>query len=409
MKNKIVELSKNYNSLEISRLLNVALNLVEATLIDYYYQDTWKVSKEDLLIAASRVYFDSPVIISGELEISEPTLKQYLSKCMLYNNKRGRIDKNKSVSEKDICEDYQNCLSIAQLCTKYRLSKKSVCDILYKNEMSTDKVTFDDHLFDKIDSEEKAYWLGFMYADGGLNSGERNNGMEIALKLMDTEHLFKAKTFFNSKREVRIQYKGTCRCRLTLYSKYFKERLIKLGCISQKSLILKFPTEDQVPKQFIIPFIRGYFDGDGVLSYNISNKRNKDKILIVPNTGMLGTEDFLKGVFKYLPELKNTTLFQANRNGDSRCLQVSWAKEDSIYVMNTLYKDATIYLNRKYKRYLFFKNNNFAVLRSDFKDNDRAISVKAKQFINQTYNINIDELLQANTEITGETKESLVS
>lgn len=103
-------------------------------------------------------------------------------------------------------------------------------------------------------------------------------------------------------------------------SKKFKQRLIELGCTPQKSCTLKFPTEEQIPKEYIIPFIRGYFDGDGVLSYTISNKVTKT---IVPNTGMLGTEDFLQGVFKHLPGLQCTHTFQANKDGDPRIRQVS--------------------------------------------------------------------------------------
>lgn len=76
--------------------------------------------------------------------------------------------------------------------------------------------------------------------------------------------------------------------------------------------------------------------------------------------------------------------------------------------MNYLYEDANIYLDRKYNRYLYFKNNNFAVFRSDFKNNDQAISVKAKQFIKDIYNIDID-ILHVDTEITAESNDSVVS
>lgn len=76
------------------------------------------------------------------------------------------------------------------------------------------------------------------------------------------------------------------------------------------------------------------------------------------------------------------------------------------HILLLLYNNATIYLDRKYSRYQIFKNNNFAVLRSDFKDNDRAISEKAKQFIKDGYNIDLNNL-QVNTEIIKETKDSL--
>ena len=62
------------------------------------------------------------------------------------------------------------------------------------------------------------------------------------------------------------------------------------------------------------------------------------------------------------------------------------------------------FLNRKYERYLFFKNsNNFAVLKSDLKDHDRAISVKAKSWIKNNINIKF-KTTHVNTEIINDLK-----
>lgn len=54
--------------------------------------------------------------------------------------------------------------------------------------------------------------------------------------------------------------------RIAIYSKELAMDLIKLGCFQNKSLILKFPTEQQVPKHLIHHFMRGYFDGDGCVT-----------------------------------------------------------------------------------------------------------------------------------------------
>lgn len=48
MKNKILQLSKNCNSLEIARILSLSLNEVEKVLIDEYFQKKWKISKRIL-------------------------------------------------------------------------------------------------------------------------------------------------------------------------------------------------------------------------------------------------------------------------------------------------------------------------------------------------------------------------
>ena len=44
---------------------------------------------------------------------------------------------------------------------------------------------FDNTIFEKIDSEEKAYWLGFLEADGCLHSGKGDYRIELGLKEED--------------------------------------------------------------------------------------------------------------------------------------------------------------------------------------------------------------------------------
>lgn len=39
--------------------------------------------------------------------------------------------------------------------------------------------------------------------------------------------------------------------------------LIKLGCVEHKTFLIKFPTIEQVPFEFLNSFILGYQDGDG--------------------------------------------------------------------------------------------------------------------------------------------------
>lgn len=144
MKNKILQLSKNCNSLEIARILSLSLNEVEKVLIDEYFQKKWKISKKDLEELATRIYNESPTLLSDEFNISEVTLKKYLADCKLFNTKKNVIYVQKSEEEieklvPDIVLDYNNQLSIAQLMVKYKLSKDKVKEILHNNEISTGK------------------------------------------------------------------------------------------------------------------------------------------------------------------------------------------------------------------------------------------------------------------------------
>ena len=44
-------------------------------------------------------------------------------------------------------------------------------------------------IFETIDTEEKAYWLGFMYADGYIGASRYSVGINLSLK--DIDHLKK--------------------------------------------------------------------------------------------------------------------------------------------------------------------------------------------------------------------------
>ena len=133
--------------------------------------------------------------------------------------------------------------------------------------------------FDTIDTEEKAYWLGFLFADGNLSvpsyttkEGKIKNGrykISLELKAEDIEHLKKFAKAIDYEKEIKtVKCSGyddtTKRCRLMFNNKHMWNTLNNLGCTPRKSLTLQFPN---ISEKLEIPFIRGYFDGDGCLSY----------------------------------------------------------------------------------------------------------------------------------------------
>jgi hypothetical protein len=217
--------------------------------------------------------------------------------------------------------------------------------------------TFNYKVFDEIDTEEKAYWLGFLYADGSIQ--RKGNHVEISLKLSDFDHLEKYKNFLESSLMVK---KDSFRCRFTVCNEHFNYRLINLGCTNNKSLTLKFPDKNIFKsKDLIRHFIRGYFDGDGGISYTEKCK----------STSILGTFEFLTELLTYLPCQKKT--FYRDKRWTGNTFGIQYSKIDSVDLLNYLYLDSNIYLDRKYK--LFQK---FAVHFGDKMDHYRSNSVKAK-------------------------------
>lgn len=150
------------------------------------------------------------------------------------------------------------------------------------------KIYFKNDVFKKIDTEEKAYWLGFLYADGCIRSGKRC-GVEIGLSENDVGHLYKFRNFLDTTHKISFRKnKLGNSCRISVEDAQLHSNLIELGCTPKKSLTLTFPTEDQVPKCLHKHFIRGYFDGDGGMTFTEKTT----------SINILGTKEFLNGIKK---------------------------------------------------------------------------------------------------------------
>lgn len=245
----------------------------------------------------------------------------------------------KLINEKKTCSEILKILKISKSCLYRNLNEYKLSIPNYQNELK-----FDNKVFDKIDTEEKAYWLGFLYADGYVSNGKYNNSVELSLSAKDIDHLKKFKNFLKDKRKIKVSKvaKNFTRGRVLVTNKHFRNQLIKLGCLPNKSLILKFPSDNIFHnKDLIIHFIRGYVDGDGCLS---NTKTGRLSIEII------GTKEFLEGIRKYFPEFKSIRKTRSSEKGLNN-FKISCNSNKADTVAKRLYKDATIYLDRKFNKF----------------------------------------------------------
>ena len=225
-----------------------------------------------------------------------------------------------------------------------RLSNNLKADgIIIINQQN--KTKFNENYFDVIDNEHKAYWLGFLYADGAISSS--NNNIELSLKSSDIQHLqkFVQDLEYTEKKNI---FQDEIRCRLNITNKHFKESLIKLGCTPKKSLTIIFPTAEQVPDTFLFPFIRGYIDGDGSVMIGKNHKGE----YIVPRISVLGTKEFLETLLLKTGWKHNTI------QHPSGAYAIDWNGKYVMDYLNQLYQNATIYLDRKYEKYKILYEKN---------------------------------------------------
>lgn len=190
--------------------------------------------------------------------------------------------------------------------------------------------------FKEIDSEEKAYWLGFIYADGCMSENSR---IGVMLKSTDVNHLYKLKNFLEWDKEPVIRVNGKWeRCELVFRCKSMFEDLLRLGCHPRKSKSLSFPTKEQVPDKFLFHFLRGYCDGDGYLG--IYNKDGHQ----YSRLSFCGTYDFINGMLDRTKWKRNKI-----RVRDNGLSLIEWQGKFGKEYTRQMYQNATVFLDRKYK------------------------------------------------------------
>ena len=215
---------------------------------------------------------------------------------------------------------------------------------------------FNEHIFDIIDSEEKAYWLGFIWADGYISNSPNNLNVktvyqfELSLGLKDVEHLTKFKNFMSYSKDITID---SYRCRFIVANKHLWNTLNSYGCTPKKSLTLKFPNENIFKSTDLIRhFIRGYFDGDGCITRYVNIRT------VSPHIEVIGTSDILNNILKYS---NSEATFRHDSRHSEETLFLDWNKEQGIKFINYLYTDCSVFLDRKYELYQFFKNGSRSV------------------------------------------------
>lgn len=248
--------------------------------------------------------------------------------------------------------------SLTQISKELKISARRFALWLREQDIETPKnkkYTCNEDYFKEIDTEEKAYWLGFLYADGCVNRGKKSMNLEITLKNEDRKHLVKFLNAINSnvpikEKQIILGDKTFQANKIVICSTQMCKDLIEKGCVPNKSLTLEFPSKETIKTELLHHFVRGYFDGDGWLGFSTDKRRAR--------LGITGTYSFLNSIQDYMKWDKNII----TKDKRSEACTISYGGSlNSIAYLNQLYKNASYYLDRKYKKY----EEIIAVLSSD--------------------------------------------
>lgn len=239
-------------------------------------------------------------------------------------------------------ECIQNKLRYSEVKKKYNIPR-GTWDywIRKKYNKTADKRLYkaNDDFFDSIDSEIKAYLLGFLYADGYLANDGR---MGIRLKIDDCEIIKLIQHYICPNNPIEYtnnqNFKRRPQCSIRWKSEQMYNRLKELGfCIDKthtESDIFK-----HIPEDMKFHFIRGFFDGDGhVSNYHLDNGTKRKISLCFCN----GTIKIFEDIKEYLKDYK-LKIYNYNTYFTLQCDH----QLETYYILRKLYDNSNFYLTRK--------------------------------------------------------------
>jgi len=283
--------------------------------------------------------------------------RQYI--CLILEKNKIKRDKHnlkiKDTDTNNIIKLYNNNEKIKNISLLYNVCSNTILNILHKNNIQIrdnnweqKKYKLNRHYFDMIDSEDKAYFLGLLYADG-CNTGEN---IQISLAGDDSEILNKiSKNFYFNERPLlknelsKENINHQDRFTLVISDQKILKSFEKWGIIGNKTFRLDYP--QFLNNDLFNHFLRGCFDGDGSVFLS------KGYI----NVSIVGYKELLEKLKIKIETILNIemNLYPKSNNKTYELITSNMLYVKHIY--DFMYKNSNYYLDRKYNIFKSYFNN----------------------------------------------------
>lgn len=250
--------------------------------------------------------------------------------------------KDLSDSEKsEIINQRKIGITEREISKKFDISLRQYYNLLKLNNIEQKskvvRYKFNEDYFETIDTEDKAYFLGFIVADGCI--ADKTNTIKIVQK--ETDILYEFKRCVNSDGDV-FTSKNRNISSFSISSNKTKSDLGNLGIYSNKTMVVKYPT---IPDNLQNHFMRGVFDGDGCITLRTDKRDNNQRGQV---NICSGSYDFIKEYYDKMVEYCNLSGRNKIRCPKGTYYVVDWGGlSDVEKIYDFLYKNSTLYLKRK--------------------------------------------------------------
>ena len=203
----------------------------------------------------------------------------------------------------------------------------------------------DENYFSNINTEEKAYFLGLLISDGNVFvCGDGNRQASISITQAESDAYILKRFLEEVRSNTTIGHDGRGTCQATIRSNIMAHSLSSYGVVPEKTLTAYLPI---IEDQYMQHLIRGILDGDGSITSTLTS-RNKHKHAI----SFCGTHQLMEGISQYISLVTGATRAKVYDYSDRHLSEIKWQSvSDVLLVGDWIYRDATIFLERKRKLY----------------------------------------------------------
>jgi hypothetical protein len=234
----------------------------------------------------------------------------------------------------------------------------------------------------KIWSEEMAYFLGLIAADGHVR--KQNNFLMLSLKKTDEKIIENLKEALQYDGPLYTINKkdGQTQCCLTVCSKEIVTDLNNLGLSGNKTF--DFDWINGMEDKYVSHFVRGMFDGDGCIYIN-EKKGNFE-------TTIIGTDKLTENIKNKYDLFSKKYSGHLAKRGKVQSLDFN-GKYNALAFLDWIYTDSTQFtrLERKYELYLKLKNT---ICEEEKPNNNARINQDTANKIREIYStgLNVKEI-----------------
>lgn len=255
-----------------------------------------------------------------------------------------------------LCKEYDQKRNAKEIAERENIKLSTLYFYIRKFKMNKDRrlYSLNEKYFHKITSQNKAYILGFLMADGCIAKSEpkksKYDRLIIQLSDKDIDILKFIKKELHCDYDIKEYiphgtYSNNKMCSLTINSMELCNDLIALGVVPNKTGKEVFPDiKDSLKRHFI----RGFLDGDGWTTL----RQNKYKTIgFISNYNML--QSISNEIAKHINVIGLSTINEDYRHDkkDKNIFTLSYNHQiDVENLIKFLYKNANFYLKRKYSK-----------------------------------------------------------